>query len=131
MGSPTRSSGYSRTAPSPPTCAAAGSSAAAPSSGATPPRARSPSTARSLAARPLVVGIDGRELAGSPTGTGRYLRNLLRHWRETGDELFVYFNGPPALDPVVENPRLHKRPLGDGAARGLVWQGGSLPEAAG
>jgi len=54
-----------------------------------------------LAARPLVVGIDGRELAGSPTGTGRYLRNLLRHWRETGDELFVYFNGPPALDPVV------------------------------
>ena len=69
--------------------AAAAWSAAAPTSGATPPRARSPSTARSLAARPLVVGIDGRELAGNPTGTGRYLRNLLRHWRETGDELFV------------------------------------------
>ena len=47
---------------------------------------RSPSTARSLAARPLVVGIDGRELAGRPTGTGRYLRNLLRHWRDGGDD---------------------------------------------
>ena len=83
-----------------------------------------------MAARPLVVGIDGRELAGNPTGTGRYLRNLLRHWRETGDELVVYFNGPPALDPVVEHPRVHKRPLGDGAARGLVWQEWTLPRAA-
>ena len=83
-----------------------------------------------MAARPLVVGIDGRELAGRPTGTGRYLRNLLRHWRDTGDELFVYFNGPPALDPVVEHPRVHKRPLGDGAARGLVWQEWILPQAA-
>ena len=34
----------------------------------------------------LIVGIDGRELQGRPTGTGRYLRNLLRRWRETGDE---------------------------------------------
>ncbi len=83
-----------------------------------------------MAARPLVVGIDGRELAGNPTGTGRYLRNLLRHWRETGDEHFVYFNGPPALDPVVEHPRVHKRPLGDGAERGLVWQEWTLPRAA-
>jgi glycosyltransferase involved in cell wall biosynthesis len=83
-----------------------------------------------LAARPLVVGIDGRELAGRPTGTGRYLRSLLRHWRETGDELVVYFNGPPALDPVVQHPRVRKRPLGDGTARGLVWQEWILPEAA-
>ena len=82
-----------------------------------------------MAARPLVVGIDGRELAGRPTGTGRYLRSLLRHWRETGDELFVYFNGPPALDPVVQHPRIHKRPLGDGTARGLWWQEWILPAA--
>jgi hypothetical protein len=75
-----------------------------------------------LAARPLVVGIDGRELAGRPTGTGRYLRNLLRHWRDTGDELLVYFNGPPALDPVLDHAAVRKRPLGDGCARGLVWQ---------
>jgi glycosyltransferase involved in cell wall biosynthesis len=80
--------------------------------------------------RGLVVGIDGRELAGRPTGTGRYLRNLLRHWRETGDALFVYFNGPPALDPVLDHPGVRKRPLGDGCARGLVWQEWILPPAA-
>ena len=91
--------------------------------GATPPRAPSPSTGRSLDARPLVVGIDARELAGRPTGTGRYLRNLLRHWREGGDRLVCYFNGPPALDPVLDHPAVRKRPLGDGGARGLVLAG--------
>ena len=34
--------------------------------------------------RLLIVGIDGRELAGRPTGTGRYLRNLLRAWSRSG-----------------------------------------------
>jgi glycosyltransferase involved in cell wall biosynthesis len=83
-----------------------------------------------LAARPLVVGVDGRELAGRPTGTGRYLRNLLRHWRDTDDTLVVYFNGPPALDPVLDHPRVRKRALGDGCARGLWWQEWLLPRAA-
>lgn len=83
-----------------------------------------------MAARPLVVGIDGRELAGRPTGTGRYLRSLLRHWRDTGDRLVVYFNGPPALDPVLDHPAVLKRPLGDGCARGLVWQERLVPPAA-
>ena len=38
--------------------------------------------------------VDGRELSGRPTGTGRYLRNLLRVW-STGEKgtLFVYFDG--------------------------------------
>jgi len=83
-----------------------------------------------LADSPLRVGIDGRELAGRPTGTGRYLRNLLRHWRETGDELVVYFNGPPALDTVLDHAQVRKRALGDGCARGLWWQEWLLPEAA-
>jgi len=83
-----------------------------------------------LAANPLVVGIDGRELAGRPTGTGRYLRNLLRHWREAGDTLVVYFNGPPALDPVLDHVSIRKRPLGDGAQRGIWWQEVLLPRAA-
>ena len=83
-----------------------------------------------MAASPLVVGIDGRELAGRPTGTGRYLRNLLRHWRETDDTLVVYFNGPPALDPVLDHAHVRKRALGDGCARGLWWQEWILPQAA-
>jgi glycosyltransferase involved in cell wall biosynthesis len=83
-----------------------------------------------LDARPLVVGIDARELAGRPTGTGRYLRNLVRRWRDGGDRLVCYFNGPPALDPVLDHPAIRKRPLGDGCARGIVWQERLAPEAA-
>ncbi len=83
-----------------------------------------------MASSPLVVGVDGRELTGRPTGTGRYLRNLLRHWRDTGDRLVCYFNGPPALDPVLDHPAVSKRPLGDGCARGLAWQERLVPPAA-
>ena len=83
-----------------------------------------------MGAEGLVVGIDARELGGRPTGTGRYLRNLLRHWRESGDRLVCYFNGPPALDPVLDHPRVVKRPLGDGCARGLSWQEWLVPPAA-
>ena len=81
-------------------------------------------------ARPVVVGIDARELAGRPTGTGRYLRNLIRHWRESGDRLVCYFNGPPALEPLLDHPAIRKRPLGDGCARGLAWQERLVPPAA-
>lgn len=84
-----------------------------------------------MGASSLVVGIDGRELAGRPTGTGRYLRNLLRHWRDGGDQLVVYFNGPPALDAVLDHPAIRKRALGDGCARGLLWQEWLLPRATG
>jgi glycosyltransferase involved in cell wall biosynthesis len=83
-----------------------------------------------LDARPVVVGIDARELAGRPTGTGRYLRNLIRHWRESGDHLVCYFNGPPALEPLLDHPAIRKRPLGDGCARGLAWQERLVPPAA-
>jgi glycosyltransferase involved in cell wall biosynthesis len=83
-----------------------------------------------LADRPLAIGIDGRELGGRPTGTGRYLRNLLRHWRETGDRLFVYFNGTPPADPVLDHPAFRLRALGDGRGRGVAWQERQLAPAA-
>jgi glycosyltransferase involved in cell wall biosynthesis len=78
----------------------------------------------------LVVGIDGRELQGRPTGTGRYLRNLLRRWRDTGDELVVFFNGPAPADPALQHPNVALRGVGDGKARGLAWQERRLPAAA-
>ncbi|HET7292091.1 MAG TPA: glycosyltransferase family 1 protein [Vicinamibacteria bacterium] len=66
-----------------------------------------------------------------PTGTGRYLRNLLRRWRERDDlELVAYFNGSAAPDPVVDHPRVTRRILGERPARGLVWQELRLPRAA-
>ncbi|HVR70760.1 MAG TPA: hypothetical protein VMT87_07930, partial [Vicinamibacteria bacterium] len=78
----------------------------------------------------MIVGIDGRELQGSPTGTGRYLRNLLRIWaRTTDDGIIVYFDGPPPADPVLEHPRVVARGL-PRARLGLVWQERRLAPAA-
>ena len=85
---------------------------------------------RDAAARPLVVGIDARELQGRPTGTGRYLRNLLREWSRGPDRLVVYFAGPPPAEAALDYPRVVRRSLGDGSSRGLAWQEGLLPRAA-
>jgi glycosyltransferase involved in cell wall biosynthesis len=80
-----------------------------------------------LDGRALSIGIDGRELAGRPTGTGRYLRNLLRQWRQTDDTLLVYVDGTPPDDPVLDHPRVRVRPVGPGGSHGLVWQQRLLP----
>ena len=79
----------------------------------------------------LTIGIDGRELQGRPTGTGRYLRNLLRTWpTTTQDRLVVYFNGPAPSDDILDRPGIVRRPLGEAPARGLLWQERHLPAAA-
>lgn len=68
-------------------------------------------------------------MQGSPTGTGRYLRNLLRNWsRTTDDGIIVYFNGPPPADPVLEHPRIVARGLAR-TRSGLWWQERRLPPA--
>jgi glycosyltransferase involved in cell wall biosynthesis len=80
---------------------------------------------------PLTIGIDGRELQGRPTGTGRYLRSLLRIWSSTSeDRLVAYFNGPPPQDAALRHPRIRARALGARPTRGLVWQEIVLPAAA-
>jgi glycosyltransferase involved in cell wall biosynthesis len=85
---------------------------------------------RSTVAAGLRIGIDARELQGRPTGVGRYLRSLLRHWIASGqDELLLYLNGPaPELSPL-QSPRVRLRPVGDRPTRGLVWQEWLLPAA--
>jgi len=75
----------------------------------------------------LLIGIDARELQGRPTGTGRYLRNLLREWQKTGDIFLAYVDGPPPLDPVLDHPNIRPRSLGRGGTRGLVWRERLLP----
>ena len=80
--------------------------------------------------RPLTVGIDARELQGHPTGTGRYLRNLLRQWTADGADRFIaYFNGSPPPEPVLAHERVRVRTVGDGRGRGLLWQEFLLPPA--
>jgi glycosyltransferase involved in cell wall biosynthesis len=79
----------------------------------------------------LHVGIDGRELQGRPTGTGRYLRSLLRLWlRSTGDEFVVYFDGAAPADRILDHPRVKARVLGDRPMRGWLWQERRLGPAA-
>lgn len=80
--------------------------------------------------RGLTVGLDARELSGRPTGTGRYLRNLLRQWTARGDDqLIAYFDGPAPADPVLRHERVRVREIGRGGTRGLVWQERDLPPA--
>jgi len=77
------------------------------------------------------IGVDARELQGRTTGTGRYLRNLLREWLAAGDDAIVaYFNGPPPSDPVLNSLRLSPRAVGPGGRRGLLWEQRALPAAA-
>lgn len=79
----------------------------------------------------MIVGIDGRELQGRPTGVGRYLRNLLREWsRSGGDRLIVYFNGPAPADTVLQLPGLEPRPLGETPIRGALFAETRLRRAA-
>lgn len=77
------------------------------------------------------LGVDARELQGTPTGVGRYLRNLLREWARAGrDRLHLYFNGDAPLDATLDHPAVVKRSLGPGGVRGLRWQERLLPPAA-
>jgi glycosyltransferase involved in cell wall biosynthesis len=76
----------------------------------------------------VIIGVDGRELQGRSTGTGRYLRNLIRHWaREGEDRLVVYFNGAPPSDPVLSHDAIEARVCGPQALRGVFWQEWALP----
>src|SRR6185436_19615718 len=68
----------------------------------------------------LIVGVDGRELQGRPTGTGRYLRHLLRAWSGRGARVLVYFNGEAPSHPVLGAPGLVARPL-PRTRSGLWW----------
>ncbi len=80
--------------------------------------------------RALLVGIDARELQGKTTGTGRYLRNLLRVWtRDTPDRFVAYFSGPDPVDPALDPLRVRRRSLGPLTAGDLYWQERLLPRA--
>ncbi len=79
----------------------------------------------------LRIGIDARELQGRPTGTGRYVRNLLTHWPGgVDDRLLLFVKGEaPALE--IDDPRVEIRALPGESMRGLAWQELRLAPAAG
>ena len=83
-----------------------------------------------MAASALGVGVDARELQGRPTGTGRYLRNLLREWtRDPALRLVLYFAGETPAEARLDDPQIARRRLGSGAVHPLWWQERLLPAA--
>jgi glycosyltransferase involved in cell wall biosynthesis len=75
------------------------------------------------------IGIDARELTGRPTGVGRYLAGLLRHWADRAQRPlheFVLYTASP-LERGIESRRFVVRLVrGSG---GTWWQQAQLPAA--
>jgi glycosyltransferase involved in cell wall biosynthesis len=80
----------------------------------------------------VIIGVDARELQGRPTGTGRYLRSLIRRWTgdATEDRFVAYFNGPTPDDPVLRSAPVLCRSLTREPVPSLLWQERHLPAAA-
>ena len=76
------------------------------------------------------IGIDARELAGQPTGAGRYLAGLLAQWGAADyarrHDFMLYTNGP--LGVLLDARRFPTRLVHGGT--GTVWEQISLPRAA-
>ena len=78
----------------------------------------------------MIIGIDARELGGRATGTGRYLRSLMRVWKRSGADRFIAYldQTPQALLP--NSDRYIWRTLAHKPVGGLVWQERLLAPAA-
>lgn len=76
------------------------------------------------------LGIDARELAGRPTGVGRYLAGLLAGWAadpSTSDCRFtLYTHAPLIATTLPRGSRIHRI----GGRNSLVWEQAVLPHAA-
>jgi len=73
----------------------------------------------------VIIGIDGRELEGKPTGVGSYLRNILQNMEVTANfRLLIFFKN--------EIPALHRIPgeaiLLKSNKRNFFWQNGILAD---
>lgn len=77
------------------------------------------------------IGIDGREMEGTPTGVGRYLSGLLRHWIDsaTGADQFVVFHRDHPVPELPTSSRIEWRRLGRSSTSDIWWQQVLLPRA--
>ena len=73
------------------------------------------------------IAIDARELAGQPTGVGRYLAEILRGWNELPDAAsheFLLCAPGPIDPPRASNLRLS---IDTAAGNGTLWEQFTLP----
>jgi glycosyltransferase involved in cell wall biosynthesis len=82
-------------------------------------------------AEPLHIGIDARELAGTPTGVGRYLAGVLHEWsrQQLPHRLtfFLHREPPEWLERLTLNGRVVIEPHDTG---GTMWEQWRLPSLA-
>lgn len=79
----------------------------------------------------LSIGIDGRELAGHPTGVGRYVAGVLQQWADErfphALHLFLHAAPPEWLTRLPLDLTVHLHPTD---VAGTVWEQTTLPAAA-
>lgn len=82
-------------------------------------------------AEPLSIGIDARELAGQPTGVGRYVAGVLQAWADEGlthhVHLFLHAPPPAWITALPLHLTIHVLPAQVG---GTWWEQTALPGAA-
>jgi glycosyltransferase involved in cell wall biosynthesis len=87
-----------------------------------------------MADRRLQIAIDGRELAGRPTGVGRYLREILRAWSAAPGfphrvtVVVPQGEAPDAADLEESLVTVH---VDTGALSGTLWEQVALPRLLG
>jgi glycosyltransferase involved in cell wall biosynthesis len=81
------------------------------------------------------IGVDARELAGRPTGVGRYLRELLVRWHRdpayAGAEVVLFAPEPPAITPISGAPGARLITQVVPGTPGTVWEQRALARAIG
>ena len=79
--------------------------------------------------KPLVIGIDARELLGDKTGVGRYLGELMRRWTARGDadtrRFLLYVPEPLSIQYPDQTVSVRVLPGG----RGTAWEQTQLARA--
>ena len=81
-------------------------------------------------AEPLTLAIDARELAGQPTGVGRYVAGVLRDWAETGlpHRLRLILHAPPPAW-ILQLPLDLEVDVVPAEIAGTWWEQTTLPDA--
>lgn len=81
-------------------------------------------------AEPLSIGIDARELAGQPTGVGRYVAGVLQAWADEGcaHHLHLFLHAPPPawITALPLKFTVHLLPAD---VAGTIWEQTVLPSA--
>lgn len=83
---------------------------------------------RDVSLGPLSIAIDARELAGTPTGVGRYVAGVLSEWARTSfpHRVTLFLHAPPP-DWIGDLPFVERVVLSPATVAGTWWEQVRLP----